>query len=260
MNGGYSTENLNNTALRGGPRVLEVSGIFFGAGLNSDYRKDLSFFWSWDHGNERDGGSENSLSMNVNMKVGDRLNLSFGPSIYRSTDMSQYITAVDDPANTVMYGKRYVFSQLDQTIASADIRIDFPVTPRFSMEAYFQPFIAVGDYSGFKEYKRPESNDFLVYGEAGSTIDENFRIDPTGGTDEDAFSLYNPDFNYKALVGTLVLRWEFSPGSTMFFVWTHNGADFENQGTFDFSHDLKKLLSTETDDVIALKLSYWFGQ
>ena len=27
----------------------------------------------------------------------------------------------------------------------------------------------------------------------------------------------NPDFNYKALIGTLVLRWEFSPGSSVLF-------------------------------------------
>ncbi|NQV30748.1 MAG: hypothetical protein HQ508_07670, partial [Candidatus Marinimicrobia bacterium] len=260
MNGGYSFENLNNTALRGGPRVMDVPEVFFGAGLNSDYRKNLSFFWSWDFGLGSDGSVDNGLSMNVNMKLGDRLNLSFGPSLYLNTEMNQYITVVDDPANTQMYGKRYVFSKLDQTIVSADIRIDFPITPRFTMEGYFQPFIAVGDYSGFKEYKRPESNDFLFYGEEGSTIDQDYVIDPTGGNDADAFTLFNPDFNYKALVGTLVLRWEFSPGSTMFFVWTHNGTDFENQGTFDFSHDLDKLLSTQADDVFALKLSYWFGQ
>jgi len=260
MNGGYSFENLSNTALRGGPRVPESPGAFFGVGLNSDYRKNISYSWSLDWGSEDDGGNELGLSMHLNLKLGDRLNLSFGPYLYWETDMTQYIAAVDDPANTQMYGKRYVFSQLDQTVTSADIRIDFPVTPRFSLEGYFQPFIAVGDYSNFKEYKRPESDEFLVYGEEGSTIDENFVIDPTGGSDEDAFSLYNPDFNYKALVGTLVLRWEFSPGSTMFLVWTHNGSDFQNQGKFDFAKDFNRLLDSEADDVFALKLSYWFGQ
>jgi hypothetical protein len=259
MNGGYSFEDLNNRALRGGPRVPEVGGAFFGAGLNSDYRKDISYSFSVDWGGDEDGGDALGLSMNLNMKLGDQLNLSIGPYFYWETDMAQYIAAVDDPANAAMYGKRYVFSQLDQTVTSADIRIDYPITPRFSLEGYFQPFIAVGDYSHFKEYKRPESSDFLVYGEEGSTIDENYVIDPTGGDNSDAFTLYNPDFNYKALVGTLVLRWEFSPGSTMFFVWTHNGSDFQNHGRYDFMKDFNRLVKSEADDVFALKLSYWFG-
>ncbi len=260
MNGGYSFENLNNTALRGGPRILESPGVFFGVGLNTDYRKDISFFGSLDYGSEADGGNELGLSLNMNMKLGDRLNISVGPSIYWNTDMTQYVKAIDDPAHTEMYGKRYVFSQLDQTITSADIRIDFPVTPKFSVEGYFQPFVAVGDYSGFKEYKRPESDEFLVYGEEGSTITSDYVIDPTGGDDSDAFTLSNPDFNSKALVGTLVLRWEFSPGSTMFLVWTHNGSDYEQSGVFDFQEDFDRLLKAEADDVFALKLSYWFGQ
>jgi len=260
MHGGYSLENLNNTALRGGPRVLEPAGAFFGAGLNSDYRKNISAFWSFDWSSEDDGSHDLNVQMQLNMKIGDRLNLSVGPSMYWSTNMNQYITVVDDAANTIMYGKRYVISQLDQKVTAADIRLDFPITPQFTLEGYFQPFIAVGDYSGFKEYKRPESRDFLIYGEEGSSIDENYVIDPTGGSAEDAFTLYDPDFNFKALIGTLVLRWEFSPGSTMFLVWTHNGSDFENHGRFDFSKDMSRLLDAEADDVFALKLSYWFGQ
>ncbi len=260
MNGGYSFENLSNTKLRGGPRVLEAPEAFFAAGLNSDYRKDISYSFSVDWGAANDGGDELGLSLNLNMKLGDQLNLSIEPYFYWETDMTQYITTVNDPANTQMYEKRYVVAQLDQTVTSADIRIDFPITPRFTLEGYFQPFIAVGDYSRFKEYKRPESSEFLIYGEEGSTIDENFVVDPTGGDSADAFTLYNPDFNYKALIGTLVLRWEFSPGSTMFLVWTHNGSDFQNHGRYDFTKDLSRLLESEADDVFALKLSYWFGQ
>ena len=103
-------------------------------------------------------------------------------------------------------------------------------------------------------------NEFLVYGEEGSTIDENFVIDPTGGSDEDAFSLYNPDFNYKALIGSAVLRWEFRRGSTLYLVWTRNGSDNQNPGNFSFNRDLENLLSADADNVFALKVTYWFGK
>ncbi|NQV16773.1 carbohydrate binding family 9 domain-containing protein [bacterium] len=260
FSGGYSGEVMNDRALRGGPRVIEVAGDFFDAGLSSDYRKDISFHTSVSYGSETDDGTSRGLYANVNMKLGNRMNISFGPNMDWNTDKTQYITSIEDSANTGMYGKRYVFGQLEQTTAGAEIRLDYPISPRFTVQGYFQPYFAVGSYSDFKEYKQPESNDFLVYGEEGSTIDEDFIVDPTGGTDEDAFELWDPDFNYKALVGTLVLRWEFSPGSTMYLVWTHNGTNFENPGHFDLSRDLNNLLKSDADDVFALKLSYWFGQ
>jgi len=273
FSGGYAAENLNNTALRGGPRVIESAESFYRVGINSDYRKDLSAHLNYNGAVTEDGGFNNGLSMTINAKLGDRTNVSFGPSISWSTDQTQYYTTLSDPANVQMYGKRYVFSQLDQTVASADFRVDYPISPQFTLEGYFQPFIAVGEYSVFKEYVRPESGDLLTYGEDGSsidhivekdgdgnTIDEYDLVDPTGGTAEDSFRIYNPDFNYKAVVGTLVLRWEFLPGSTMFLVWTHNGTNFANPGNFDLSRDLSNLMQAEADDVIALKLSYWFGQ
>lgn len=261
FSGGYSGEVLNPRALRGGPMVIEVPGTFFDAGINSDYRKDVSFFGSVNFGSEDDGGSNRGFYTNLHLKLGSRLNLSFGPNMDWSTDKTQFITSITDSANTQMYGKRYVFAQLDQTVAGAEIRLDYPISPQFTVQGYFQPFIAVGSYSEFKEYKNPESNDFLIYGEDGSSIDEEtMLIDPTVGADGDEFEIWNPDFNYKALVGTLVLRWEFSPGSTMYFVWTHNGSNFENPGHFDLSRDLNDLLQSDADDVFALKLSYWFGQ
>jgi len=260
INGGYSFENLSNTALRGGPRVIEEAAVFAGGNLNSDYRRDISWSGDIDWGAEADGSTQLSLGMDLNVKLGHRLNLSVGPNISRNIDETQYVAAIADANHTVMYGKRYVFAQLEQDIASAELRIDYPISPRFSLEGYFQPFIAVGRYSEFKEYKRPESNDFLIYGQEGSTIGPNNTFDPTGGTDEDAFTIGNRDFNYKALVGTLVLRWEFSPGSTMYLVWTQNGTNFDNPGDFKLSRDLSDLANAEVDNVFAIKLSYWLGQ
>lgn len=267
MDGGYSFETLSNRALRGGPRVTEVAGAFYSVGVGSDHRKDLSMYLSFSGGSETDGGIDYGFNSEINAKIGNRLNLSFGPGYYRDRDLSQYVRRISDDSNTIMYGNRYVFSQLDYTQVSADIRVDYPITPRFTLQGYFQPFIGIGEYTDFKEYTRPESNDFIVYGEAGSTIDEQvddsgytyYSIDPTGGTDEDAFTLYDPNFNQKSLVGTLVLRWEFSPGSALFFVWAHNGYNFDNPGSFKLNRDLRDLLGAEADDVFALKLSYWFG-
>ena len=162
-----------------------------------------------------------------------------------------------------MSGKRYILAQLDRKTFSTDIRIDYTFTPTLSFQAYFQPYITVGSYSHFKEFERPRSYDFAEYGEGGSTIEfgeEEHILDPTGGSDEDAITLENPDFNFKALVGTAVLRWEFNPGSTFYLVWTRNGSDEQHPGEFNFGRDLGEMFSAQSDNILALKVSYWFGR
>ena len=262
--GAYNPETMNISQLRGGPRVLGYDARSISLGIDSDQRQNLSAGVGFDAGSGGDGSGNSSIYAYFNLKLGQRFNLEMGPNYSQNQDKTQYVTSISDEANTLMYGKRYVVATLDQEVLSANIRLNYTFTPNLTLQSYFQPFIAVGAYSEFKEFVRPESHDLLIYGAEGSTIelneDNEYVIDPTGGVDDDAFSIGNPDFNYKALVGTLVLRWEFNPGSTLYLVWTHNGTNFEDPGDFNPSRDLRNLLQSDADDVLALKISYWFGR
>ncbi len=144
------------------------------------------------------------------------------------------------------------------------MRIDYTFTPKLSFQAYFQPYMTVGSYSHFKEFERPESYEFIEYGKDDNMeiikdgVD-GYELYPNGG---DGNSLYieNPDFNYKALVGSAVLRWEFRPGSTLYLVWTRNGSDEQNPGNYNFNRDINDLFLADADNVFALKVTYWFGK
>lgn len=254
---------LNDRHLRGGPMVESPDGTYVDLGFNSDGRKNIVFGGGGDIGFNSKGGDNYGVRFGLEVKIGTQLNLSFSPSYNESRTIAQYITTVDDPAASDMYGKRYVLSQIDQKTISTDIRIDYALSPTLSLQAYIQPFIAVGKYTRFKEFIKPRSYDFLYYGEEGSTITETesgYVIDPTGGDDSDAFEISNPDFNYKALVGNAVLRWEFKPGSTLYLVWTRNGTNFNNPGDFQLFRDLNDLMGVTTDNVFAIKVSYWMGK
>ncbi|MCH7763649.1 MAG: hypothetical protein IIB95_07895 [Candidatus Marinimicrobia bacterium] len=120
----------------------------------------------------------------------------------------------------------------------------------------------MGKYSHFKEYAAPETYSFINYDASAVTMNEDgdYVIDPPSDVGvDDSFTIYNPDFNSKALVGTAVLRWEFSPGSTAFLVWTRSGSNYDHPGVYDFSRDMGDLLSAPADDFIALKVTYWLG-
>ena len=60
---------------------------------------------------------------------------------------SQYTKAVTDAAATSTFGARYVFADLTQTTVSLDTRIEWTFTSKLSLQSYFQPFVAVGNYA-----------------------------------------------------------------------------------------------------------------
>ncbi|HYF39098.1 MAG TPA: hypothetical protein VD930_05390, partial [Gemmatimonadales bacterium] len=62
-----------------------------------------------------------------------------------------------------------------------------------------------------------------------------------------------------SLRGNAVLRWEYSPGSTLFLVWTQNRSDNETIGTFRTSRALSRLVNAGADNIFMVKLSYWWN-
>jgi hypothetical protein len=57
-----------------------------------------------------------------------------------------------------------------------------------------------------------------------------------------------------------VLRWEYRPGSVLFFVWQQGRFDGErNPGTFNLGRDYSDLFKTRSDNTFLVKGSYWFS-
>jgi len=67
------------------------------------------------------------------------------------------------------------------------------------------------------------------------------------------------DFNFRELRSTVVLRWEYRPGSTLFLIWSHDRDSVEEQGQFDLGHDLGDLAEVTGEHVFLAKLNYWWG-
>jgi hypothetical protein len=143
-----------------------------------------------------------------------------------------------------------------------NIRLNWTFSPTLSLQLFMQPFFAMGNYTNFKELAEPRTYDLTEYGTSGSTIsyDANnnlYNVDPDGNGPAQAFTFSNPNFNYKSLRGTAVLRWEVLPGSIFYFVWSHNQTNFENPGDFSLSRDFKNLWNTQGDNIFLVKFSYW---
>ena len=86
-----------------------------------------------------------------------------------------------------------------------------------------------------------------------------YVVDADGQQPAVPFKFSDPNFNFKSLRGNAVLRWEYLPGSTLYFVWTQQRTNYDDGGDFSFGRDIKNLLTSPGDNVFIIKASYWWN-
>jgi hypothetical protein len=255
----YNPETISKNLTRGGPLALIPSGYQIDLGINSDSRKPIVLSAYQSFYKRPTESSQWNAGVNLRWKPRSNISFSFGPSYYIEDAYLQWVKRVDDSLMTETYGVRYVFGSICQRTLSAEVRLNWTFTPKLSLQLYLQPFLAVGKYDEFKELARPKKFEYNIYGQGNSTItfsDDIYTVDPDGSGPAPEFSIYNPDFNYKSFRGTTVLRWEYLPGSTLYFVWTQNRADYAHPGDLKLGRDLGDLFTASGDNILLVKISY----
>jgi len=252
-------ERFDNKRTRGGPLMLLKKYTWFNFGIRSDRRKSVvvnaggfRLLSTW-------GRAKQSFYTGFRWKPGSNFSLSINPRYETNLNNSQWVNSINDEVMEDTFGVRYLFGTLNQKTISCSIRLDWIFSPKLSLQAYIQPFISVGSYSGMKELAKPGTYNFNEYGIGNTSVSfENdlYTIDP--GYGGKIFSISNPDFNYKSLRGTVVLRWEYRPGSILYLVWTQNRADYNNPGDYSFGRDFSNMIKAPGDNILMLKFTYRF--
>lgn len=258
-NFGYYPETFNNNRTRGGPLTLNPAGYQVSFNLSSDSRKDWLVGLGCgisESGSSYDWFAEASLEL----RLLPNISFVFSPQFVREFSYAQYVDTYSDPTATSTYGGRYVFAELDQKTLSSSIRLNWTFTPKLSLQLYVQPLIAAGDYTNYKELKAPSTYDFKIYGQEGSTFDPATNTaDPDGEGPAQPIEIDNPDFNVHSLRGNAVLRWEYLPGSVIYFVWTQTREEAEEIGDFKFEESMTKIVQAEPDNIFMIKITYWLN-
>jgi hypothetical protein len=259
----YNPESFNARRTRGGPLTLNPVSRSYNASIFTDFRKD----WVFNCGsNGRFGTDINNMSYyaNLELKLTPTLTMAVGPQIGKSISAAQWVRVFNDPQALLTYNKRYIFARLDQNIVSAEIRTDWIISPRLSVQVYLQPLIASGKYTDFKMLERPKSYDFIIYGEEGSSIEKQtsvsgetlYLLDADGDGPSQTRTIGNPDFNYISLRGNAVLRWEYISGSTLYLVWTQSRENYLSSGDFNIRDSVSDMFTIHPDNIFMLKLTY----
>ena len=218
--------------------MLRPSAWSIGCYLDTDDRKAISFglsprFW------RRDDGLSYRRRLRLSMEIRPTSNIEcrLAPSYSQRSSYAHWIGTIRDNEGF----DHYVYGELESTTLDFTTRLSMSFTPNLSFQLYMQPFIAIGDYQGFKELVEPQTYDFRPY-----NLNEN------------------RDFYRSSLRSNMVLRWGFQPGSTLFVVWSQSReTDRENPTLEDLRlRPLDRFFSAFADDgsnLFLVKINYWFG-
>jgi hypothetical protein len=270
INGNLSPRYYNDRLLRGGPLAYQPATFFAGGGFNTDTRRKVWFNPFVNYNGTFDNDAWNaSGGVHMESRPASNLHMTFGPNYSRQFATAQYVRSVADPLATSTFGSRYVFANLNQTTFSLDTRINWTLTPRLSLQSYMQPFVAVGRYEAFKEFRTPRQYDFDVYGTDIGTINTitgatggvtGYTVDPDAAGAAPAFSISNPNFNVHSLRGNAVVRWEYRPGSVLFFVWQQQRSGTQADYEFDAGRDVGAIFRERPTNIFLIKAAYWLSR
>ncbi len=262
----HDEPSLDPGLTRGGPIVVRAGYDMGSFEVSTDPRRPAVFDFTA-QAVRGVGAATHSLTLmpGVALKPAANVFLQLSPTYAINQDGAQYVTSVADPTATAFYGTRYVFAFVRTRTVSLDTRLNWTFTPNLTLQLYAQPFIASGAYSSFRQFARPRALKKLVYGRDIGTISYNadsatYTVDPDGAGPARPFTFANPNFTSSSLRGTAVLRWEYRPGSTLYFVWTQQRAGSGPSGSFDFNSARTAILGDHPENVFQIKATYWIGR
>jgi hypothetical protein len=245
-------------ALRGGRALRADPRLASFASLTTDTREPVWFSLAEAAGhNWTSGELDVNLALSATIQARSNLDISIGPSWFARVDPLQYIDEVADQAGQ----SHFVFGRIHETDVSMTLRVNWTFSPHLALQAYAQPYVASGHYDQLKDVDNPGAaryaDRFHVFAPGELQLaDATYQAARDGAM----YSFERPDFNFRQLRSTVVLRWEYRPGSTIFAIWSHGQTDDAlGDGRFRLGRDLGDLATAASQDIVMVKANYWFG-
>jgi hypothetical protein len=260
--GALRSSSNDQGILRGGPVMKTPGNIQARFSFTSDNRRKLILNGSVNStvGLEKSSKSISS-GFGISFKPTNWLVVSFNPGFSKSFSELQYVTSI-----TANGAEEYIFASIDRKTVNTSFRVNLNLSPNLTLQYWGQPFFATGRYYDHKRIVDPiahnYSDRFRTYsGDQISTDGNKYNVDENSDGLND-YSFDKRDFNFQEFLSNLVVRWEYSPGSSVYLVWSQTRSSSSSSGNLDLFNDLGNLFNTSNNqphNVFLIKFSYRFG-
>jgi hypothetical protein len=258
----YFASVFDDRLTRGGPVVRRPPIHHFYYRVASPARGGLSFVSQAIANRGEDGSTSLSLSNGVVVQARSNVQFSINPTLTLNREQAQFVGRYDDATARNTFGARTVFARLDQRAIGLETRLDWVLTRKLTLQTYAQQLIAANQFHDYKTLVQPGGYRFAEYGKDLGTRTADpagaITLDADGAGPAPSFTAARPDFTLRSLQLNMVFRWEFLPGSTLFAVWQHRGGGSTSTGNLDLGEDVPGLFQGPADNVMAIKVAYWF--
>lgn len=249
--------SLSSDWLRGGPALLLPARTGYSLALASDSRRPTQGMLELAATFEPASGSRSrSISPYFNLRGSDFWQASLGVS-WREDELGWHYAGSLPGGPEDPFATAYLVSRLRQETLAFTLRGELILSPRLALQAYLQPFASSGRRDRFQRLSAPRHADParrfrpLAPGEAS--------YDPAAGTLAIAGEVIElPAAAERSLDGSLVVRWEYHPGSFLTFAFTHQRAAASREAEAPEAA-LGELFGDRPINVALFKLSRRFG-
>jgi hypothetical protein len=237
---GFTGRFYNDRIARGGPTMLRPKDWNTFLQVTTDASKNIFGDISGSYRSDASGEYQIAFDVGFNARVASNFNLKVAPGYIQSKDNDQYSFLngfLWDPTTSVL------FSSVDVNVLYTEIRADITFSPNLSLQTFVRPYYYTADFYNFKSFSESKT----------------FNFTPIDVVTDQEYDL-NYDDEFQSLQGNAVLRWEYRPGSTLFFVWQQDRTFFTS-GAADFDPFGGTLETFQNDpvNIFLIKLSYWLG-
>ncbi len=210
------------------------------ASLSTDGRKKVSFVLNPGSGGDR-GGSWWAHYTGIEYRPRSNMEFELGVNYTRNFKTTRWVDEYG--SDTVFVGSDSVevnnsslFADLDRNQLNLEASASIVINRNLSIQLSAEGLIAGLNYRNHRHYQG-----------------ENDYVYPTANRDK-------YDYNLSSLNSTLLIRWEYNPGSALYVVWTRSRPEFDDSvGDLDLSRDFDRLFSGGGYNTFLIKTSYWLN-
>jgi hypothetical protein len=255
LTGKYVWNRLDTRVLRGGPDLQ--TDPYFSTSIKVNTGKANRVMGSLQYTGEHNSNghsSFNSLTPELTFRMGNHIHLVGSFNCQWNTNTLQYVgQTVGAGGNT-----RYLMGSMNQRTYGITLRVQANITPDISIQFYGAPFTSTASYSDFKRDALTASQQYaqrfyrFASGEIMQTGDR-YLVSENG----DTYSFASPDFSFNEFRSNLVFRWEYLPGSTVYFVWEHSLSNRNNRYVSGWSDNLDTMFGLPSTNTLMVKANFW---
>ncbi len=253
----YHSKAPDTRILRGGPDMVMPGDMMMFGSVRTDPSKKVAFTLNGQFEKSANHCTTNwDVEPGITIRPVNILKIRLSANYSENYNMLQYVSETD-----YLSEKRYILGTIDQQTLGFTFRLDLNLTPELSVQYYGSPFVSRGAYSDFKRVTDPEAKDF---NERFSILTDPIISGNVLGFDENNdmipdYDVYNPDFNFYQFRSNLVARWEYSPGSFIYLVWSGERTGRNNYSNASLGDSYDLLRDVFPNNIFLIKLNYWFS-